>query len=82
MKTPATRSGRLPPNLLRIGKSFQTPVAASKVGQGLAAGRVPVNHVPNDDGVISARVDRVHSAFDEGDGSFEHGGAGILDVVR
>ena len=75
------RSGWLPPNLLRIGKSFQAPVTASKIRQRFTAGRISMNGVADDDGVVSAWVDGIHGAFDKGDCSLEHRRSGILDAV-
>jgi len=40
-----------------------------------------MNRVSHDDGVIAAGMDRVHGALDERDGSFDHGGPGLLDAV-
>jgi len=41
-----------------------------------------MNRIADDDGVVSARVDGIHGAFDEGDGSFKDGGARFLHAVR
>jgi hypothetical protein len=41
-----------------------------------------VNRVAHDNGVVTAGVNGVHPAFDEGDGSFKHGRSRIFDAVR
>ena len=47
----------LPPNLLRIGKRFQSPIAASEVGQRFAAGSVAVNRV------AGVACERIHTPY-------------------